>query len=112
MAMSVPMGTSSWPCRRVSTLSRRWRLDTGVTQSTSPRRCLHLRTHAGAAARKPSSSPCSRCLTHREDEFAAGDTSVGFGPSYRRHWEDKLAWYKSKGILPYNEGEGPRGTLI
>lgn len=33
-------------------------------------------------------------------------------PSYRRHWEDKLAWYKSKGILPYNEGEGPRGTLI
>lgn len=33
-------------------------------------------------------------------------------PSYRRRWVDKLAWYKAKGILPHEEGGGPRGTLI
>jgi hypothetical protein len=33
-------------------------------------------------------------------------------PSYRRRWEDKLAWYRAKGILPREEGGGPRGTLI
>jgi hypothetical protein len=33
-------------------------------------------------------------------------------PSYRRRWEDKLAWYKGKGILPYEQGGGPKGTLI
>jgi hypothetical protein len=33
-------------------------------------------------------------------------------PSYRRRWEEKLAWYKANGILPYDQGIGPRGTLI
>jgi len=33
-------------------------------------------------------------------------------PSYRRRWEDKLAWYKAKGILPHEQGGGPNGTLI
>jgi hypothetical protein len=33
-------------------------------------------------------------------------------PSYRRRWEDKLAWYKDNGILPYEDGGGPNGTLI
>jgi hypothetical protein len=33
-------------------------------------------------------------------------------PSYRRRWEEKLAWYKANGILPYEEGGGPNGVLI
>lgn len=33
-------------------------------------------------------------------------------PSYRRRWEEKLAWYKANGILPHDEGGGPRGMLI
>jgi hypothetical protein len=33
-------------------------------------------------------------------------------PSYRQRWESKVAWYRSKGILPYEEGGGSRGTLI
>jgi ATP-dependent exoDNAse (exonuclease V) alpha subunit len=33
-------------------------------------------------------------------------------PSYRRRWEDKLAWYRTNGILPHEEGRGSRGTLI
>lgn len=33
-------------------------------------------------------------------------------PSYRRRWEDKLAWYRAHGILPHEEGAGENGTLI
>ena len=33
-------------------------------------------------------------------------------PSYRRRWEEKLAWYKANGILPHEEGAGEKGTLI
>jgi hypothetical protein len=33
-------------------------------------------------------------------------------PTYLRRWEAKIAWYKAKGILRYEEGRGPRGTLI
>jgi hypothetical protein len=33
-------------------------------------------------------------------------------PSYRRKWETKLAWYRSHGILPHQEGGGPDGTLV
>lgn len=33
-------------------------------------------------------------------------------PSYRLRWENKLAWYRVKGILPHEEGGGPRGTLL
>ncbi len=33
-------------------------------------------------------------------------------PSYRRNWEDKLKWYRANQILPHDEGEGERGTLI
>jgi hypothetical protein len=33
-------------------------------------------------------------------------------PSYRRQWQAKLAWYKSHGILSYDEGGGPDGVLI
>jgi ATP-dependent exoDNAse (exonuclease V) alpha subunit len=33
-------------------------------------------------------------------------------PSYLRRWEAKVVWYKNQGILPYDEGRGPRGTLV
>jgi hypothetical protein len=33
-------------------------------------------------------------------------------PNYRRRWEEKLAWYKSHGILPHEDGGGPGGPLI
>jgi ATP-dependent exoDNAse (exonuclease V) alpha subunit len=33
-------------------------------------------------------------------------------PNYRRRWEEKLAWYKAKGVLPREDGGGPKGTLI
>ncbi|MCK6477975.1 MAG: ATP-dependent RecD-like DNA helicase [Phycisphaerales bacterium] len=33
-------------------------------------------------------------------------------PSYRQRWEEKLAWYRANGILPYEEGGGDKGTLV
>ncbi len=33
-------------------------------------------------------------------------------PTYRRRWEEKLDWYRLHGILPREEGEGSRATLI
>lgn len=33
-------------------------------------------------------------------------------PNYRRRWEQKLAWYRTSGIMPREEGGGPKGTLI
>lgn len=33
-------------------------------------------------------------------------------PTYRRRWEEKLLWYRAKGILPHEVGGGERGTLI
>ncbi len=33
-------------------------------------------------------------------------------PSYRRRWEEKLAWFRTHGILPHHEGKGAKGTLI
>jgi hypothetical protein len=33
-------------------------------------------------------------------------------PSYRRNWETKLKWYRSNGVLPHEEGGGPKGTLV
>ena len=33
-------------------------------------------------------------------------------PSYRRRWEEKLGWYRARGILPWEEGSGENGTLI
>lgn len=33
-------------------------------------------------------------------------------PSYLRRWEEKLLWYKDKGIAPHEQGGGPSGTLI
>ncbi len=33
-------------------------------------------------------------------------------PSYRRRWEEKLAWYRQNGIRPHEDGGGPAGTLI
>lgn len=35
-----------------------------------------------------------------------------YDPAYRARWEAKQAWYRSHGILPREEGGGPRGTLI
>ena len=32
--------------------------------------------------------------------------------SYRRRWEEKLAWYKANGISPHEDGGGENGTLI
>lgn len=31
---------------------------------------------------------------------------------YRRSWDAKLAWYRANGILPVEEGGGPKGTLV
>ncbi|UZR99849.1 ATP-dependent DNA helicase [Chondrinema litorale] len=31
---------------------------------------------------------------------------------YYKNWEEKLAWYKSKNILPFDKGGGENGTLI
>jgi hypothetical protein len=31
---------------------------------------------------------------------------------YRRSWEKKLLWYRSNGVLPADEGGGPRGLLL
>jgi hypothetical protein len=33
-------------------------------------------------------------------------------PNYRRRWEEKLAWYEANGIVPHEEGGGPKGTLV
>jgi ATP-dependent exoDNAse (exonuclease V) alpha subunit len=33
-------------------------------------------------------------------------------PSYRRKWEQKLAWYRANKIVPHAEGGGPAGTLV
>ena len=35
-----------------------------------------------------------------------------FDPQYRERWERKLQWYYENGILPWQEGIGPNGTLI
>ena len=31
---------------------------------------------------------------------------------YRLTWEKKLSWYRSHGVLPADEGDGPNGTLV
>ena len=33
-------------------------------------------------------------------------------PAYRRRWEEKQHWYREHGILPLEQGGGPKGTLI
>ncbi len=33
-------------------------------------------------------------------------------PSYRRRWDEKLAWYRAHGILSHADGGGENGTLI
>lgn len=33
-------------------------------------------------------------------------------PDYRKAWDKKLAWYKANGILPVEEGGGPKGILV
>jgi len=33
-------------------------------------------------------------------------------PGYRSRWEKKLAWYRSQGVNPIEEGGGPNGTLV
>jgi hypothetical protein len=33
-------------------------------------------------------------------------------PAYCVRWERKLAWYRSQGVLPFDEGGGPAGTLV
>jgi hypothetical protein len=32
--------------------------------------------------------------------------------AYRRRWEEKQQWYREHGILPLEQGGGPKGTLI
>lgn len=31
---------------------------------------------------------------------------------YKQRWEEKYAWYRENGILPFEEGRGKNGTLI
>lgn len=33
-------------------------------------------------------------------------------PSYRKRWEEKLAWYKAHAIAPHEDGGGENGTLV
>lgn len=33
-------------------------------------------------------------------------------PSYHKHWEQKLAWYKTHDIVPHENGGGENGSLI
>jgi len=33
-------------------------------------------------------------------------------PAYRRRWEEKQQWYREHGILPLEQGGGPKGALI
>ena len=33
-------------------------------------------------------------------------------PAYRERWRAKLAWYRSNGVLPIEEGEGDAGILV
>ncbi|WP_422733383.1 ATP-dependent DNA helicase [Micromonospora sp. WMMD558] len=33
-------------------------------------------------------------------------------PRYATKWAEKKAWYARNGVLPYEEGGGPRGTLV
>ncbi len=41
-----------------------------------------------------------------------GEVRMLHVPSYRRRWEEKLAWYKNHSILTKGEGAGSKGTLI
>jgi len=56
--------------------------------------------------------------TRRLPDFTITDDTTGTsyhwehlgmlqGPSYRRQWQRKLAWYKSRDVLPLDEGGGP-----
>lgn len=31
---------------------------------------------------------------------------------YRSRWVTKLAWYRTQGILPFEDGGGPAGALV
>jgi hypothetical protein len=33
-------------------------------------------------------------------------------PAYRRRWDEKQQWYRQHGIVPLQDGGGPKGTLI
>lgn len=33
-------------------------------------------------------------------------------PDYLERWEKKLSWYREQGVLPFEEGGGPNGTLV
>lgn len=35
-----------------------------------------------------------------------------FDPAYRERWQKKLIWYQAQGILSFEQGGGPNGTLI
>lgn len=35
-----------------------------------------------------------------------------FDQEYKQRWEEKYAWYRDNGILPFDEGGGKNGTLI
>lgn len=35
-----------------------------------------------------------------------------FDVAYKRRWKEKKRWYRTQGVLPYNEGGGENGTLI
>jgi hypothetical protein len=60
---------------------------------------------------------------HKYPDFTIEDDDAGvtyywehlglLGDSgYKRRWAEKEEWYRANGILPRNEGRGPRGTLI
>jgi len=61
--------------------------------------------------------------TRRYPDFTIEDADTGVtwfwehlgmlgDPEYERKWKLKLAWYRSNGILPDDEGGGPNGTLL
>jgi len=79
--MSVPRGTSCWIGCRVSTSRCRGIPAMGATRHPASQRGDRQRTRAGAAAPKATNARCASDRPHKAGEFAAGDTSVGFGPS-------------------------------
>jgi hypothetical protein len=102
---------------------------------------LHLKTRRGEAVRSKSDFIVADVLhtlgiayeyerelrgtngQRRWPDFAVEDQASGTvvywehlglldGPAYRERWERKLAWYRSMGVAPFDEGGGPSGTLV
>jgi hypothetical protein len=60
-----------------------------------------------------SSTPTSRSRTTMPASPTTGSTAACCTiHAYRRRWQEKQQWYREHGILPLEQGGGPKGTLI